>query len=518
MNKTITFGQPAKDALFRGANLLAKAVVSTYGPKGRYALIQRMSGLIPTKDGFTVANEMSLSNPLENQGCQILKQACIKVNDEVGDGTTATALLAIALLRRGLKLLHSGYNPTFLIQEVREAGKAAERAIQGIAGTISTQEELEQIALIACNGDKEIASCLAEACMAVGKDGMVIVEDGQAVETKLEFKEGLEIKHKGIGKRSTWQSVPNVIDGAIVAVVNEPLLSLRATFPMLEEATQWLHNPLIVVAPDIGGDALCNVILSDKKGMLHINPIITPLSGTRRLEILEDIAAITRSTLVDPIAGLDYRQWKSEWFGTLRRAIIKPDSVVLEAYPEADETIKLQISRLKALREKSSSDFDKDRLGERIAGLASGLAVLKIGDFTESALKEKRARVEDALGSVKAALKGGVVPGGGKAYLYAANEIAKLDTLGAKILAETLEMPFKVLSGDPSLMDKVTGDPWMGYSINQDQVRSLLEAPMIADPLLVVLASLRAAISVATTLLSVEVSLCSPVKKAKPSR
>jgi chaperonin GroEL len=452
-----------------------------------------------------------LPHPIENQGCQLLKQACIKTNDEVGDGTTATALLALEMLKEGRKIIASGYDPNQFVREVKQALNEAEALIDSISRPVTTQEELEHVALIACNGDVGIAKNLAEATMAVGKDGMVLIEDGQSTETTLVFKDGFEIKHKGIDRlfRFKQTDFPHVIEGAIVAVINEPIMTIEAARSMLEEATQWLQNPLVIFAPVIEPWAVMNIHLSDKRGKLNLNPFLVPEVGSRRLEILEDIAAVSRATLCDPLAGYDFRNWQGAWFGTLRKVTVRPDSVTLEAYPEANDSVQAHLSKLKALRDTEPSEYNKDRINERIAKLSGGLAVLKVGDYTEAALKEKRARVEDALGCVRSALKGGVVPGGGKACLYA-SEYIHIDTLGAKTLAKVLTSPLHFLSQQTPRLGLGV---WEGYDITQGQYRDLSQNPMIADPTLVILTALRSAISVSSLLLTLEVSVINTRKR-----
>jgi chaperonin GroEL len=492
--------------LLSGALQVAKAVATTHGPLGRTALIHRMSGLIDTKDGLTVAREIFLPDPVENLGARILQEACIRVNTEAGDGTTATAIMAATMLKEGFKAIAAGDSPTKLVAGMDVAVSEACAFIRNLAVPVNGKNAIERIALVAGNGDEEIAGLMADACMAIGKDGTVAVEDGQGVDSSLEFKEGFEFP-KGTANPAflTGQS-ERVLDDALVAVTTLPLHTINDVKDILETASQWPRNGLVVFAPAILGDALRTMLLNDTKNVVKCVAVQVP--GHRTREFLDDVVALSGATLVDPSAGMSNQVWNAEWFGTLRKVVVKKESAFLEAYDEKAQNTRNQIARLKTESERLTSSFDKDRFKERIARLSGGLAILKVGGVTEAALKERRARVEDMLGAVRASLKGGIVPGGGVACFLASK-------VKNRIVSTALMAPIKSLARNADMhwmsITPLAGmDPWTGWDFVQNRLRNLAEDPLIADAALAVEAGIRAAGSVARTLLLADATVTHP--------
>lgn len=516
--KSIARGYEARKRLLSGALQLAKAVTVTYGPAGRTCILDRLSGLLATKDGVTVAREVELSDPVANQGAAILREACIKVNDEVGDGTTTTALLAAEMLREGHKYVAAGADPNQMIQGMRAAQDAAFETIYALAEPIRTQKDLERVAMIASNGDVEVAKNMAEACMAVGQDGTITIEDGQSIEVTLEFKEGMEIE-KGVTNTDFLEGdIERVIEGPLVAVINVSLNTLEDVQELLEVASQWPKNELLVFCRSVGGEALATMLVNNKEKVARCCAVQAPGMSHKQADYLEDVAALSGATFVDPEAGYPWQFWDAEWFGSLRKATIKERVSVLLAYDEAGELLEEHIRKLHAQEAVCVSDYDRDRLQERVAKLSGGLAILKIGGPTEAALKERRARVEDALGSVRAALREGVVPGGGTAYLRASERLAERPkdqdgfSQGWAIVQRALQAPVRKLmanagyESDPiySLRDR---SDWEGWDVSQAIIRDLTLEPRIIDPTAVVVSAIRAAISVSATLLTVEATI-----------
>lgn len=522
--RDIYTGQEARARLLRGASQMARAVAVTYGPGGRTCLLERMAGMLATKDGVTVAREVMLADHLENQGCQILKEACIKVNDEVGDGTTTVAVLALALLQSGHRQITAGAHPGSLVRGMYEARDAALEYIQNLATPITSQNDLERIASLASNGDVDVAKNLAEACMAVGKDGTVTVEDGVGTEVVLEFKDGMEIDQGPCSLDFLGNQTERVIEAPLVAVIHGRLRSLADVQDLLEVASQWPQNELVVFCLTAETEALATMVVNDQKGVLKSVAIGAPGVQFRKQEYLQDFAALAEATYIDPMAGYDHKQWNPEWFGSLRKIIIRPKSTVLMAHPEAEGSISARIHELRAEEARCASDYDRDRLQERLAKLSGGMAVLKIGGVTEIELKERRARVEDALGAVKAALKHGVVPGGGVTYLRISEHLEQLITpdrdrseaLGITIVRQALTQPLTVLADNTGVMgnlvvervkERSNGNLWFGWDAVSEQYRDLSADPMVMDPAAVAMATINAAVSVAATLLTVETAI-----------
>jgi chaperonin GroEL len=442
----------------------------------------------------------------------------LAVNNEVGDGTTSTAILAAEMLRLGHKYIIAGMDPNQMVRGMQSALEECYNLLADLYQPISTQEDLERVAFIASNGDVEVAKNLAEACMAVGNNGTVTIEDGQSIEVLLELKEGMEIDRGAYSLEFLGSDTERTLEGPLVAVVNASLSKLEDVQDLLETASQWPQNELIVFCKSIVGDALSTMVLNNKEQIVRCCAVQAPGISYRQSDYLEDIAAISGATFVDPGAGFSFGSWDSEWFGSLRKAVIKQKSSVLLAYDEITDNLEEHLLKLKATEAMSSSEYDRDKLKERISKLTGGLAVLKVGAATEVELKERRARVEDALGSVKAALKDGVVPGAGSAYWYLGQKLMEKNTeldsfsVGWTVVAQSLKLPIcKLLANagylEPPLEKLNLQTPWVGWDIAQLKIRNLWEQPCIADPTAVVASAIRSAISVAATLLTVEVSI-----------
>lgn len=523
--RNIQHGIPAREKLLAGAAKLARAVAVTYGPKGRTVVLGRVQGLLQTKDGVTVAREIDLEDPAENMGAQVLKEACLTVNDEAGDGTTTTAILAAAILQEAHKMVVGGFDPMQLAKGIQAGGEAACDFVRGMAVSIQKQEELERVALMASNGDEEIATLMAKACMAVGQDGTIAIEDGQGVECELVLKEGMEIERGALSNVFLGTSLVRELVKPLVAVVNATLTTLEDVQDLLEVASQWPDNPLLLFAETVEGHALVTMTLNDSQQVMQCVAVQAPGFGEKKAEYLKDIAAISGGTYIDPAMGFDHRKWDANWFGSVRKATVRQKKTLLEALPEAAAGIEKRISQVRVEEARSTSDYDKDRLRERRAKLSGGLALLKVGGVTEGALKERRARVEDALGSVRAALEGGVVPGGAVSYLAASESLGEGTngsegfTHGWAVLRKALRAPLYRLAAnagvDASAIihrvvearrdDEDLG--WMGWCPLTNTIRDFGEEPLVLDPTYVAISAIRAACSVAATLLTAETSI-----------
>ena len=523
MGKTVTIGTPARDAILKGALQVAKAVGCTYGPLGRHCLMDRMAGLITTKDGVTVARELEDGDRLQNQGTQILKTACIKVNDLVGDGTTTTAVMAAEMLRLGHKQIVAGQDPMQIARGMLMARDAAVEILEDEATPVTSLEDLERVAMLASNGDEPVAKTMAKACMAVGKDGTISIRDGVSIGVELELKEGLELDRGAVSPTFLDpETQSREFDGPLVAVINRQLSSVADVQEMLEVASQWRPRELLVFSLGVEGEALTTMLMNDNQGTVKSCAVVCPGFGHHKADYLMDLAALTGADFVDREAGYDSRKWDPEWFGALRAAKVTASRTQLEAYDEASETIQEQATLLRGQMDSVASEYDRDLLKERLAKLTGGLAIMKVGDFTESALKERRARVEDALGSVQASLRGGVLPGGGSSYVRAYVDMDSPDELkdgvdhGWEIVRQGLLAPTVTLANNAGLegraevqrlIEQLRQGSNVGLDVVTGKLRPLLDEPQILDPVPVAVSALQSAVSVASTLLTVEAAI-----------
>ena len=517
--KAIHFGASAQDRILQGAMTLAKTLETTYGPQGRTCILDRLAGMLATKDGVTVAREISLPNRVGNLGAEALKAACVQVNDKVGDGTTTVAVLSGALLEQGRRVVAAGMDPMQVAAGMRAASRVALESVLANAEPVTTQAGLERIALIASNRDEEISVHLAEACMAVGRDGTIVIEDGNGTQSTLTFKEGMEINQGALSPRFLGSSDERIMEGPLVAVVNTILSRADDVREMMEVASQWPQNPLLLFALDVTGEALNTMTLNDSKGVVKCVAIRAP-GGAQRSEYLKDIAALSGADFVETLTGYDIKAWDASWFGSLRQASVRGKSSVLAAYAESSETLENRLAEIRAAEQSCTSDYDRDRLRERKAKLTGGLAVIEVGGVTEAAMKERRARVEDALSAVQAALESGVVPGGGAAYLAASEAVLGATDEGTsddfkagwESLGKALRRPMEVLARNAgrtgaTVIEQVleaqrTESVRFGWDAMSDQVRDMTLDPPIIDPTKVAVTVIETACSVASTLLT----------------
>jgi chaperonin GroEL len=440
------------------------------------------------------------------------------VNDKVGDGTTTVAVLSGALLEHGRRVVAAGMDPMQVAAGMRAASRIAVESVLGAAHAVRTQTDLERVALIASNRDEEIAAHLAEACMAVGRDGTIVIEDGKGVQSVLTFKEGMEINQGALSPRFLGSSSERVIEGPLVAVVDSILSRADDVREMMEVASQWPQNQLLVFALDVTGEALNTMTLNDSKGVVRCVAVRAP-GGAQRSEHLKDIAALAGADFVESLTGYDIKAWDASWFGSLRQATIREKSCVLAAYGESTETVENRLAEIRAAEQHCTSDYDRDRLRERKAKLTGGMAIIEVGGVTEAAMKERRARVEDALSAVQAALESGVVPGGGVAYLAASTTVLNAKDpdksedfkAGWDAFGWALRRPLEVLARNAgrtgrTIVEQVLsaqeGSVNMGWDAVTDEIRDLTLDPPVIDPAKVTVTVMEAACSVASTLLT----------------
>lgn len=524
--RRVTQGNAARTRMLRGALKLARTVAVTYGPQGRMCLIDRTAGLLTTRDGATIAREITLADPVANAGAAVLKDAALKVNEAVGDGTTTVAILAAEMIRQGHKLITGGLDSVGVVAGMRSAAEWAVALVAESARPVATQADLEHVARLACNDDGEIARLMAEACMAVGRDGTVVIEDGSGVESVLELKEGMEIDRGWVSDVFAPEgATERVMEGPLVAVINADLFDMSDIKEVLEVGSQWRDKgrEILIFCLAAGGEALATAGLNYRRQVVGSCIVSAPGFAHHRPEYLRDLAALTGATVADPAGGMSHRRFLPAWFGALRKATIRARTSTVFAYDEASETLQARIAELRAAAERVTSDYDRDRIRERLARLSGGMAVLKIGGVTEAALKERRARVETALGAVRAALRDGVVPGGGTAYARIGFDLGSgpnRDTgaaygAGWLAVAAALIKPLQVLAVNagrcgPAVAEALRthdGGPNDGWDFVAGRIRDLNADPPIMDPAAVATTCIRTATSVATTLLTADVAI-----------
>lgn len=525
--RLILYGAENRKRLLRGAEAFSKVVCKTYGPQGRNVILDRAAGLLVSKDGVTVAREINFSDPIANMAAQALKEACLRVNNQAGDGTTTAACISAAILREAVKLVAAGHSPIHMARGIQKAAAEASLCVQEGSHPVEDQDQLERVALIASNGDSEVAANMAEAVMAVGKNGTVSIEEGNSVETVLIFKEGMEIDRgvasmhflKGLSERD--------LDGPLVAVIAATLKTTEDVLDLCEEATTFGGRPLVLFCLDISHDALKTLVMNDTSTTNNFEFIAIPSPGNfaRKKDYLGDIAALAGADLVDPEQGMSWSKWDPNWFGGLRSVQAGEKKTTLVAYDEASECIQDRMDYIRSQYQLTTSQFDTDRLNERLAVLEGGLCIMQIGAHTEIELKEKRARVEDALGAVQAALEDGVSPGGGAAYLSAHQMIKgkcpeslnEDEQAGWEVLEKALLAPLHMLAENAGrngqyLTEKVlaarASDPlsWLGWDAVDDEIRDFSDSSVI-DPTRVVVTVIEAAASSAATLMTSELSV-----------
>ena len=531
------FNQDAKEKLAKGIKTVADAVGSTLGPYGRNVLFMDEYGSVrSTKDGVTVAKELKkLEDPIENMGAQTVKQASIKTADKAGDGTTTSTVLANELIQKAFSSINTNTN-VVLVKKGIEAGAAEVLAgLKQIKREISSPEQIKQVATISANNDEEIGALVAEAMELVGQDGVVTVEESKTGETSLETVEGIQFDrgYKSMYFVTDNNSMSATLQDPVILIYNGRLVSVKELLPILEGASQ-TDSSLLIIAEDIDGEALSTLIVNKMRGMLKVVAVKAPDFGDRRAAVLEDIATVTGGTVVSPEKGMKLDRFNSEWFGTSRVVTVTKDTTTIVDGRGEETTVQERVSELKEQIGKATSAFEKEHLQERLGKLVGGVAVINIGGATETEIKEKKDRIDDALQATKAALEEGLLPGGGIALLEAREGITQTKTdggdfnLGKRIAYAACGAPFlKILTNAGiettgeiifSLRKAREDNPekgrTFGYDIKTETVTDMFEAGII-DPMKVVRTALANAVSVAGTILLTECVIYDEPKKDK---
>ena len=538
MSKKIIYGNEARKALLSGVNKVADAVKITLGPKGRNVVLEKkFASPLITNDGVTIAKEIELKDAFENMGASLLKEVSIKTNDIAGDGTTTSALLAQEMITEGMKLFDGGANPVILKKGINKATKVATEKLLAMSKPVSTPKEIEQVATISA-GDEEIGSLVMQAMEKVGKDGVITIEESKTLDTTMKVVEGMQFD-KGYCSSymvTNTEKMETEIDDAYILITDKKISNFQELLPLLEKVVKNTMK-LVIIADDIEGEALATLVLNKLRGTINCVAVKAPSYGDRRKAIMEDIAVLTGATLISEEVGLKLTEAQIEHLGHAKLVrITKDDTTIIEGYGNK-EKLKERINLIKLQRENATSDFDKEKLTERLAKLAGGVAVISVGAATEVEMKEKKLRLEDALSATKAATTEGIVAGGGIALLSTIKDVEKLvETLdgdekkGAEIILKSLSAPLKQIcknAGSPEneVLEQVLElnkdkDVFeIGYNALTNEYVNMLESGII-DPTKVTRSALLNSASVSSTLLTTETLVAEedePKEKPNPN-
>ncbi|MGH7420791.1 MAG: chaperonin GroEL, partial [Candidatus Rokuibacteriota bacterium] len=516
MPKQVLFSDEGRAALLRGVNIMASAVKATMGPKGRNVVIDKKFGSPTiTKDGVTVAKEIELKDNYEDMGAQMVKEVASKTSDIAGDGTTTATVLAQAIVRDGMKNVTAGANPMGLKRGVDKAVDAVVEDLKRMSKSTKDKKEIAQVATIASNNDKTIGSLIAEAMEKVGKDGVITVEESKSADTVLDVVEGMQFDRGYLSPYfvTDAERMEVVLEDALVLIHEKKISVMKDMLPLLEQVAR-SGKPFLIIAEDIEGEALATLVVNKLRGTLHTAAVKAPGFGDRRKAMLEDIATLTGGKAITEDLGIKLENIKLEDLGKAKKIVVDKDNTTLVEGAGKTASIEGRIKQIRAQIEETTSDYDREKLQERLAKLAGGVAVIKVGAATETAMKEKKARVEDALNATRAAVEEGIVPGGGVALLRASRAIDNLKKLegdekvGAAIVKRALEEPIRQIVENAGLegsviVEKVKAEtvPTRGFDADSMEYVDMLSAGII-DPTKVERVALQNAASIASLLLT----------------
>src|SRR5687768_15871927 len=524
--KEVRFGDDARVKMFRGVNILANAVKATLGPKGRNAVLDKSFGApTVTKDGVSVAKEIELKDKFENMGAQLVKEVASNTSDEAGDGTTTATVLAQAIIREGLKAVSSGRNPMDVKRGIDKAVIAATEELKKISKPCKDSKAIAQVGTISANSDESIGKRIAEAMDKVGKEGVITVEEGSALENELEVVEGMQFDRGYLSPYfiNNAQNQTSELESPYVLLYEKKISNIREMLPLLESIAK-AGKPLLVVAEDVEGEALATLVVNTIRGIVKVCAVKAPGFGDRRKEMLKDIAILTGGTVIAEEVGLSLEKATLNDLGKAKKIVAdKENTTIIDGAGKPSE-IKGRVEQIRRQIEEATSDYDKEKLQERVAKLSGGVAVIKVGAATEIEMKEKKARVEDALHATRAAVEEGVVPGGGVALIRAQKAVEKLEgknedqAFGIRILARSIEEPLRQIvtnAGEDAavVLAKVKdGKGTFGYNAASGDYGDMLELGIL-DPTKVTRLALQNAASVAGLLLTTEVMIAEAPKE-----
>ena len=529
MAKQIKFGEEARRALERGVNQLADTVKITLGPKGRNVVLDKKFGSpLITNDGVTIAKEVELQDPFENMGAQLVKEVATKTNDVAGDGTTTATLLAQAIIREGLKNVAAGANPMIVKKGINKAVETAVGELKKISQPIESKSAIAQVASISA-ADEAIGDLIAEAMEKVGKDGVITVEESNTFGTTLDVVEGMQFDRGYVSPYmiTDTEKMEAVLDDPYILITDKKISNIQEILPVLEQIVQQ-GKKLLIIAEDVEGEALATLVVNKLRGTFTCVAVKAPGFGDRRKAMLEDIAILTNGQVISEELGLDLKETKVFQLGRAKQVKVQKENTIIVDGAGEGQTIKDRVRQIKAQVEETNSEFDKEKLMERLAKLSGGVAVIKVGAATETELKERKHRIEDALAATRAAVEEGIVPGGGTAL---ANTIKAVDSLiadahgdektGIQIIRRALEEPVRQIAANAGLegsviIEKVmNSEPGIGFDALNERYINMIEAGIV-DPTKVTRSALQNAASVASMLLTTESVVTDLPEKEKP--
>ncbi|HAA78308.1 TPA: chaperonin GroEL [Candidatus Latescibacteria bacterium] len=530
MPKQLEFDTAARDALKRGVDKLADAVKVTLGPKGRNVVLDKKFGSpTVTKDGVTVAKEIELEDAYENMGAQMVKEVSSKTSDVAGDGTTTATVLAQSIFNEGLKNVTAGSSPMELKRGIDAAVIAAVKSLQGISKPVSGHKEIAQVATVSANNDKSIGELIADAMEKVGKDGVITVEEAKGIETTLEVVEGMQFDRGYISPYfvTDTDNMEAVLEDAYILIHDKKISAMRDLLPVLEKTAQ-TGKPLLIVAEDIEGEALATLVVNKVRGTLKVAACKAPGFGDRRKAMLEDISILTGGRVLSEDAGFKLENATVADLGEAKRIVLDKDNTIIVEGGGKSSDIQGRVSQIRRQIDETTSDYDREKLQERLAKLAGGVAVVNVGAATETEMKEKKARVEDALHATRAAVEEGIVPGGGVALLRAIDSLDKVrsssrgdEKIGVDIIRRALEAPMRLIASNAGVEGAIVvqkvleGKDAFGYNADTDKYEDMIKAG-VPDPTMVTRSALENAASIASLLLTTEALVADIPEEAPP--
>ena len=528
MAKELKYGAEAREALEAGVNKLANTVRVTLGPKGRNVVLDKSYGApLITNDGVTIAKEIELEDSFENMGAQLVKEVATKTNDVAGDGTTTATVLAQAMVNAGMKNLAAGANPIILRKGMKKATDAAVDAIAKMSSKVNGKEHIARVAAISA-GDEEVGQLVADAMEKVTGDGVITIEESKTMLTELDLVEGMQFDRGYISAymATDMDKMEAVLDNPYILITDKKISSIQEILPVLEQIVQ-SGAKLLIIAEDVEGEALTTLIVNKLRGTFNVVAVKAPGYGDRRKAMLEDIAILTGGQVISSDLGLELKETTLDMLGRAKSVKVQKENTVIVDGEGDKAAIQARVGQIKKMIEETTSDFDREKLQERLATLAGGVAVIRVGAATETEMKEAKLRLEDALAATKAAVEEGIIFGGGSAYIHASKEVAKLvDTLegdektGAQIILKALEAPLFHIAANAGMEGSVIvnkvreSEIGFGYDALNDRYVDMIEAGIL-DPAKVTRSALQNATSVASTLLTTE-SVVATIKEPEP--
>ena len=528
MSKEIRFSEDARGLILRGVNTLANAVKVTLGPKGRNVVIEKsFGGPLITKDGVTVAKEIELENKFENMGAQMVKEVASKTNDDAGDGTTTATVLAQAIYREGVKIVTAGHGPMSVKRGIDRAVETVRKELLSLAKPVKNPKEVAQVGAISANNDPEIGEMLSRAMEKVGKEGVITVEESKTAQTELDVVEGMQFDRGYLSPYfiTNAERMETVLESAYILIHDKKISTMRDLVPVLENVAR-AGRPLLIIAEEVDGEALATLVVNKLRGTLQVCAVKAPGFGDRRKEMLQDIAVLTGGEVISEEMGHKLENVATEHLGQAKRIVIDKDNTTIVNGGGKKANIEARVKQIRVQVEETTSDYDREKLKERLAKLAGGVAVIHVGAPSEVEMKEKKARVEDALNATRAAVEEGIVAGGGTALLRASRSLDKLkvseeEAFGVKIIKRACEEPLRMIAGNAGLdgaivIDRVLQgkDVNWGFNALTDEYVDLVEAGVI-DPVKVVRCALENAASVASLMLTTETMIAEAPKEEK---